>query len=171
MVFSQSFKRLESRLSVLDKHLKVCLVPGTSLRRRLERILLTTEGVVAGSRAVRRTVRLTTGLDPDERVDERGASVGGGSDTETGAVDVAPVTPLEAETADGVAASIDVAWLGIPADLSSGEKSSMNFFSFWALFHWASVALENSPGERSQAFQPATLVAIPRTDLGLPAFL
>lgn len=47
----------------------------------------------------------------------------------------------------------------------------MNFFSFCALFHWASVALENSPGERSQAFQPATLVATPRTDLGLPAFL
>jgi hypothetical protein len=100
-------KRSKSGLSVLDKHLKVSLVPGTSLRRRLESVVLATERVVAGSRGITRTVRLTTGLNPDERVDERRAGVGGRADTETGAVDVAPVTPLEAQTGDAVAGSVD----------------------------------------------------------------
>ena len=68
---------------------------------------MTAEAVVAGGRGVGGTVGLATGLDPDEGVGLRGASGARGADTETGAVDVAPVTPLEAEAGDGVAAGID----------------------------------------------------------------
>lgn len=68
---------------------------------------MTAEAVVAGRARIRSTIGLATGLDPDKGVGVRGASGGGGADTETGAVDVAPVTPLETEAGDGVAAGVD----------------------------------------------------------------
>ena len=98
---------LERGLSVLDEHLEVCLVPSTRLRGRLERIVLSTVGVVSGRASIRSTIRLATRLDPDKGIDERVSSGASGADTETGAVDVAPVTPLLAEASDGVAAGID----------------------------------------------------------------
>lgn len=49
--------------------------------------------VVASSRGIRGTIRLTTRLDPDESVDEGIASVGRGSETESSSGSVAPVTP------------------------------------------------------------------------------
>jgi hypothetical protein len=52
-----------------------------------------------------------------------------------------PVTPLRLVSI--------MAWEGMPADLSCGEKRATYSFSFWALFHCASVAFENSPGDRS----------------------
>ena len=54
-----------------------------------------------------------------------------------------------------------VGWLLAPAVTGGGYAAS--------LLYLASEALENSPGLRSQEFQPATLVAIPRNCLGLPA--
>lgn len=98
---------LERGVSVLEEHLEESLVPSTSLRRRLEAVRLSAERVVTGSGLIRSTIGLTTGLDPDKGIDERRSSGGGRADTETGAFDVAPVTPLLAETLDTVAASID----------------------------------------------------------------
>lgn len=49
--------------------------------------------IVTGRRGVRGTVTLATRLNPDKRVDERGAGVGRGAQTETSADGVAPVTP------------------------------------------------------------------------------
>jgi hypothetical protein len=37
----------------------------------------------------------------------------------------------------------------MPAVLRAAPNMSVYSFSFWALFHCASDALENSPGERS----------------------
>jgi hypothetical protein len=99
--------RLKSRLSVLDKHLKVRLVPLPSLRRRLERILHTAVGIVARSRCITGTIGLATGLDPHESIDERISGRASRANTEASAVDVAPVTPLLAQAGDGVAARID----------------------------------------------------------------
>ena len=65
-------------------------------------------GVVASSRCVAGSVTLSTRLDPDERVDQRVAGVGGRADTETSADDVAPVTPsLLASGLLSIPASID----------------------------------------------------------------
>lgn len=94
----------------------------TGLRGRLEGILLATERVVAGSAAVRGTIGLTTGLDPDERVDEGATSAGRGANTETGTLDVAPVTPLLAESLDGVTAGIDDGLAGHASLLELGRE-------------------------------------------------
>lgn len=53
--------------------------------------------VVAWRGAVRRAVTLSSGLDPNDRIDERRAGVCRRADTEASALDVAPVTPLLAE--------------------------------------------------------------------------
>ena len=93
---------LELRASVLEEHLKVLLVPLTGLGRRLEGVGHAAERVVAGGRCVASSVRLATGLAPDEGIDELGTGIGGRADTEAGAVNVAPVAPFLAEASDGV---------------------------------------------------------------------
>jgi hypothetical protein len=113
---------LERGLSVLDEHLEVSLVPGTSLRSRLERIVLSAVRVVAGSAGVGSTIGLATGLDPDEGINEGISSGASGADTETGAVDVAPVTPRLAEASDGVAAGIDDGLAGHAGALELGAE-------------------------------------------------
>lgn len=105
-IFSKEMNRLERRLGVLDERNEVVLVPGTSLGRGLVRIVLAAVAVVAGSGGVGGTIRLTTGLNPDESISERVAGAGGWADTETGTGNVAPVTPLLAEVGDTVAAGI-----------------------------------------------------------------
>lgn len=57
----------------------------------------TAGAVVPHSRRVRGTVRLTSGLDPHDRVDQRVARARRRPDTEPSAEDVAPVTPLPAD--------------------------------------------------------------------------
>lgn len=114
--------RLERGIGVLDQHLKVSLVPGTGLRRRLESVRLSAERVVADGAGIRGTIGLTTGLDPDKGIRKAGASVGGGADTETGAVDVAPVAPLLAEMLDTVAAGIDDGLAGHASRLEFGRE-------------------------------------------------
>ena len=69
-------------------------MPLASFRRRLERVGLAAERVVAVRARVARAVGLAAGLDPHEGVGELGARVGGGADAEAGAVDVAPVWGL-----------------------------------------------------------------------------
>lgn len=64
----------------------------TGFRGRLEGILKTAVEIVALGRGVTGSVRLSTGLNPDESVDEIITSVGGGADTESSALEVAPVT-------------------------------------------------------------------------------
>ncbi len=97
----------EGGLGVLEQHLKVGLVPGTSLRSRLESIIVTTERIVSVGSGIASTVRLSTGLDPDESIDEGVTGASRGSDTEPGSVDIAPVTPGGAETLDGITSGID----------------------------------------------------------------
>ena len=120
----RSKKRLERGLSVLDELLEVGLVPGTSLGSGLEGVFLSAVRIVAGGAGIRSTVRLTTGLNPDEGVDERVAGGASGADTETGTLDVAPVTPLLAEASDGVAASIDDGLAGHAGALELGGEQS-----------------------------------------------
>lgn len=98
---------LQSRVGVLDEHLKVGLVPLAGLGRRLVRILLATEGVVAGGAGVAGTVRFTSRLDPDEGVSEVRVDISSGTRTEAGIDDVAPVTPLETASRVSRAASVD----------------------------------------------------------------
>ena len=88
---------LEGGVGILNQHDEVVLIPGTSLRGRLEGIVVTTEAVKSGGRAVRGTIRLSSGLDPNDGVDEARSSVGRGVCTEPGTPDVAPVTPSAAD--------------------------------------------------------------------------
>jgi hypothetical protein len=97
-------------------------VPLSSLRRRGEGIALSTERVVACRTRIARTIRLATGLDPDERIDEGVASSTCGADTETSALDVAPITPLSTETGDTVATSVDDGLRGHAGGLEFGAE-------------------------------------------------
>ena len=81
----------ERGVGVVEKHLKVGLVPGTGLGRGLEGIGLAAERVVAVSAGVAGAVGLATGLNPDEGIGELGAGVSRGADTEASTVNVAPV--------------------------------------------------------------------------------
>ena len=56
--------------------------------------------VVSGRRSVGGTVTFTSGLDPDDGVNEAGDGAGGGASSETGTLDVAPVTPLLTDVLD-----------------------------------------------------------------------
>lgn len=113
---------LELGLGVLEQHLEVGLVPGTSLGRGLEGVVLAAEAVVPGGGRVAGSVGLATGLDPDEGIGKLVAGVGRGADTESGAVDVAPVTPLVAQASDGVAAGIDDGVVGHAGRLEQRRK-------------------------------------------------
>lgn len=118
-----SINHLEKgRVRVAKQHLKVLLVPGTGLGRRLEGIGLAAEAVITNSRAVGSTIRLTAGLDPDEGISQLEAGVGRGGTAEAGTVDVAPVTPLLAETLDTVAASVDDGVVGHAGGLEALAK-------------------------------------------------
>lgn len=97
---------LERRFGILQKHLKVRLVPLTSLGRRLESIVLAAERIIARGRTVRSTIRLTTRLDPHKRIHKRRACAGCRPDSKASTVDVAPVTPLLAQATDSIASSI-----------------------------------------------------------------
>jgi hypothetical protein len=99
--------RLKRRVSVAHKVLEVGLVPLSSLRRRLERIVLSAERIVPVCAAIARTIRLATRLDPHKRINKCVAGLAGGTHTEAGALDVAPVTPLLAEASHTVARSVD----------------------------------------------------------------
>lgn len=57
----------------------------------LESIIETTVVVIASSRGIRGTIRLTTRLDPDESVGESITSVGGRSKSKTSTLGVAPI--------------------------------------------------------------------------------
>ena len=116
------FSLLERRLSILQQHLKVILVPGTCLGTGLIRIALTAEAIVPSGAAIAGAVRLAAGLDPDEGVSEVVASGGGRADTETGAVDVAPVAPLLAQTRHAVAARVDDGVVGHAGRLERGPE-------------------------------------------------
>jgi hypothetical protein len=98
---------LQSRLSILDQVLKVRLVPLTGLGTRRERIRHTAEGIVSGRARIARAVRLATRLDPHEGIDERVARGTCGTHTEASTLDVAPMSPLLAETSDTVAGGVN----------------------------------------------------------------
>lgn len=114
--------RLQSRLSILNQVLKVRLVPRTRLRARSERIRHTAERIIPRRRAIRRTIRLATRLDPDKGIDKRVARGARGADAEARALDVAPVAPLLAEAGDGVAARVDDGLAGHAGGLELGRE-------------------------------------------------
>jgi len=64
-------------------------------------------GVISDSRSVGSTVTFTSGLDPNDGIDETGASVGSGTSSEASVDDVAPVTPLVTKTLLTRAALVD----------------------------------------------------------------
>jgi hypothetical protein len=97
----------ERRLSILEQHLKVGLVPLASLWRGAERSRLSAKGVVTVRSAVAGTIGLSTGFDPNESICEWVASGGSRADTETGSVDAALVSLDLAEALHGVAACVD----------------------------------------------------------------
>lgn len=86
-------EHLES--SVLEQLLEVGLEPGTSLRSRHQRISITAVRIVASGTRVASAITLSARLDPNERIDERIASVGRRQRTESSALDIAPVAPLQ----------------------------------------------------------------------------
>lgn len=163
------------RVSVLEQHLKVGLVPGTGLGAGLEGVGEAAEGVVARGRRVARAVRLAARLAPDEGVGELEARVRRRPHAEPGAVDVAPVAPGVAEADDAVSLNSHVcqllaerrsggrkriktgtyrpvstmAWLGMPAVARAAPNRVTYFSSFCALLYWASEVPENSPGSAS----------------------
>jgi hypothetical protein len=67
----------------------------------------TASRVVANGRGIRSTIAFTSGLDPNDSIDVRVTGGGGGADTETGSLDVAPVTPLGTDVLDTRATQID----------------------------------------------------------------
>jgi len=85
--------RLDRWLGIGDKSLEIGLVPGTSLWRWLVCISLSAERIVSGSSGVRSSISLSSWLDPDESI-EVGVTGGGcWEDTETGTLNVAPISP------------------------------------------------------------------------------
>jgi hypothetical protein len=98
---------LKSRLSIAYEVLEVGLVPLSSLGRWLIGIVLSAERIVPGRARIARTVGLATGLDPHKRINKSVAGLAGRTHTETGALDVAPVTPLLAEASNTVARGVD----------------------------------------------------------------
>jgi hypothetical protein len=73
----------------------------------LIRILIPAERIEPIGASITSTIRLTTRLNPNERIDKGVTSGSSGTHAETRALDVAPVAPFLAETGDGVAASVD----------------------------------------------------------------
>lgn len=114
--------RLESGLGVLEEHLEVGLVPFTGLGGGLVGIGLSAVRVVTGSTLVAGTVRLTTGLTPNEGIGQLVTGVGSRADTETSTVDVAPVTPLLTEAGNGVTASVHDGVVGEARGLEGGRE-------------------------------------------------
>ena len=70
---------IDRRISVLDKHLGILVEPLSSL---------------CGSSHTALAVALSAGLDPDKCVDDSVVGLGGGNRTESGGLDVAPLTPV-----------------------------------------------------------------------------
>ena len=91
--FQMSFHSLERWASVGEKLHEVVLEPSTSLRSRLESIRVSAVSIVPRSAGIRCTIALATRLDPHIGVQKRVVSGSAGSETETCANDVAPVTP------------------------------------------------------------------------------
>lgn len=101
-------QRLESRVGVLEQHLKVSLEPGASLRSGLECIRVATVSIVTSSAGVAGAITLSTRLDPNDGVDERVAGVGGWAHAKAGVLHIAPVAPgLLARRLHSAAALVD----------------------------------------------------------------
>jgi len=90
----------EGGIRVGDEHFKVGLKPGTSFWCGLLGIGETAVGIVAWAAGVASTVTFTTWLDPDDSIDQAGASARRWARAETSVVDVAPITPGVADVLD-----------------------------------------------------------------------
>lgn len=60
----------ESGVGVLNQHDEVVLIPSTSFRGGLKGIAVATEAVVSGGGGIGGTIGLSSGLDPNDRVDQ-----------------------------------------------------------------------------------------------------
>jgi hypothetical protein len=98
---------LQSRVGILNQHLKVSLVPLASFRRWLERIRAAAELIETIGGRVAGAVRFTTGLHPNKGISVGAASLGAGTTAESGIDNVAPSAPFLAATRVAGAADIN----------------------------------------------------------------
>ena len=80
---------------------------------RLLTIVVSAERVVSCRGGVAGSITLSTGLTPDKGISKLISGLRCWADSEAGTVNVAPVTPLKAETLDGVAAGIHDGVVGV----------------------------------------------------------
>ena len=59
---------LERRVGVLDQRDEIVLIPGASLWRWLEGIVITAEAIISSGRAVGGSVRFSPGFDPNDSI-------------------------------------------------------------------------------------------------------
>ena len=85
---------------------------------------MSTEGIVTRGRWVADTIRFSTRLDPHKGINESRRSRGCRSGTETGSLDVTPITPLKTETLDSVATSVND---GVARHSTCGNKWAEDF--------------------------------------------
>lgn len=91
----QAVTRLQGRVGVGEKHLKVLLEPLSGLGRVAHgAVVRAAEVVEAGGGRVGDAIALAAGLDPDEGVRELRPGVGRRAPAEADALLVAPVAPL-----------------------------------------------------------------------------
>lgn len=107
---------LKRRVGINKQLLEIRLEPGPRLGRRLQRIRISTVGIVARAGAVRSAIALTTGLNPDKSIEQWVAGVSTGARTKARADDIAPVAPgLLLGGLHAVAAGVgdEVGWVAV----------------------------------------------------------
>ena len=100
---------------VPEQRLKVGLEPGTGLRSGSKSVGVTAVSVVTAGAGVAGTVTLSARLDPNDGVDKSITSVGGRGASETGTLDIAPVTPSLLGSRLDAAATLVNNEVGVPA--------------------------------------------------------
>jgi len=98
---------LQGRVGLRDQRREEFLEPGSGLGRGLVGIRESTVEVESGRRRVAGAVAFTSGLGPDDGVDDRDSSVGRRARSEASALDVAPVTPCLTDVLHAGAALVD----------------------------------------------------------------
>lgn len=116
------------------------LEPGASLRSRLKGSSGTTVSVVALSTLVRGAIALTTGLDPNEGVDQLVAGVGSWANSKSSSLGIAPVAPFNLACGLlAVAACVELAYVPIQFLTAYTPVSTMK---------WASQPAADSSGAK-----------------------
>lgn len=96
---------LERRIGILDQHLKVLLEPLPRLRSRNVTRIRRAIDIIPHSLLIRSSIRLPTGLNPDESIEQLAPGIRRGADAETGVLYVAPGRPALAAGGLGAGAA------------------------------------------------------------------